>query len=457
MKIKLILIMFLLLTGGIVHSQDGFNIEKRSSLYTFWEFSPKPCLTDEYLYLPTGYSGITTIDISDPEQPTFHSNYRDEFRYYNILAMYESFLYVDIGFPVLGFSLNDGVIEDRIHVLNGYRLSKTNYFFSDNYIFLLLFEWIEHERWWELTSDLIGYSRSNEGQLTYICRLRWNDYVRCRKIYAYGNQLWFDNERVLEIYDMEQLPQFPVIGRIHDLPAYYDFSISENKFTVLFGDYTLTTYEISDIDSLTEIGSIELEGGEGVAVMSRIDDVITVHFENGLYSRINVSNPEEPELMYNFEFGIPHRHRSIHNDLAAIPDDELRVHLFDLSDPEHPEEISVIDGGGQALDVEIVGETAYVAAERQGVIAIDVSDTDNPTEIGRFSGDWFATKITIEDDVCYVITADSIVVLLDISDPEDIIEVAEIDTRGHVTALNPVDELLYITSVMSTINSRIKS
>ncbi|MHA2374225.1 MAG: LVIVD repeat-containing protein, partial [Candidatus Thorarchaeota archaeon] len=75
----------------------------------------------------------------------------------------------------------------------------------------------------------------------------------------------------------------------------------------------------------------------------------------------------------------------VQENTAFVADSEGGLYIVDISDPENPTELSQFNEGIDHLHELYVDENlAYVADYTDGFKIINVSDSENPTQVGRF-------------------------------------------------------------------------
>lgn len=162
-----------------------------------------------------------------------------------------------------------------------------------------------------------------------------------------------------------------------------DIFVSNNYAYIASWDYGLKILDITKIDSIKEIGHLDLD--KFVTKVNVIDNYAYALDLEGL-SIIDVSNPTSPVLLSYFPtppgaFGF-----FIDEDVAYIAAGDS-VYILNISNPSSPTKISCFvpeEGNQDPMDVFVLDNYAYVACANGGLIILDVSNLSSPREKGRW-------------------------------------------------------------------------
>ncbi len=94
---------------------------------------------------------------------------------------------------------------------------------------------------------------------------------------------------------------------------------------------------------------------------------------------------------------------AIQGDYAYLASGESGLRIIDVSDPEQMELVSFYDVGGSAKGIAVEGDFAYVADGSRGLEIVDVSDPRNLEEVSLIQSDWDAEDVALKDGHVYVL------------------------------------------------------
>jgi len=132
-------------------------------------------------------------------------------------------------------------------------------------------------------------------------------------------------------------------------------------------------------------------------------------------------------------------------DLAYVAAGLSGLQIVDVSDPENPELIGDWEIPSFAFGIAISGNYAYIANGMGGLHIVSIADPEHPERAGFYGiDDWYAYDVTVSDDYAYVADVSGLRVI-SIADPEHPEEVGHYDTPGAAmdVALSE-DGLIYV-------------
>jgi len=132
---------------------------------------------------------------------------------------------------------------------------------------------------------------------------------------------------------------------------------------------------------------------------------------------LDVSNPEDIEMVGLLNHSHPTQDFDIKGDYAFLANDWDGLQIVDISYPADPHYVGGIDFGDRAYAVFVKGDIAYVADGYAGLFLIDVSDVTNPTIISSYSDNFSASGIVVRGDVAYMTDHSTLLQTIDVSDP----------------------------------------
>ncbi len=120
---------------------------------------------------------------------------------------------------------------------------------------------------------------------------------------------------------------------------------------------------------------------------------------------INTRNPESMELVSSYQFGeVGHYAQSLclSDDIAFVYLAGFGFRIIDVSNPEDPEEVGEYEIPGDGRDVEIIDNIAFIAAGDGGLRLYDVSEWDDIEEIGYYETRKPAGLVSVNGYYAYV-------------------------------------------------------
>jgi hypothetical protein len=183
-----------------------------------------------------------------------------------------------------------------------------------------------------------------------------------------------------------------------------DIYVDQNYF------YLTTLYrgvEVLSVESLPLIQS-EARFGEGIVrEILIVNNIAYLADDFGGVVIVDVSNPQSPIKLGEFNEGGRTRGLCYNDDLLFVANYELGLQILDVSDPTQPTKLGTFYDGGNASSVCVRGDRAYLADGFDGFEIIDISSPEAPTEIAQ--GDdipllSYYSKIQIIDDKAYLLS-----------------------------------------------------
>ncbi|QEE17949.1 LVIVD repeat-containing protein [Promethearchaeum syntrophicum] len=152
-----------------------------------------------------------------------------------------------------------------------------------------------------------------------------------------------------------------------------------------------------------EIGSIEM--GNEVFQVKVIDDIAYIIVGNPLgLAIVNVSKPNQPELLSNYYGGGAAQFVDISGDIAYIANRFEGLEIVNVSDPTSPVRISHYKPEYDIFDVKINGNIAYLACWNDGVEIIDISVPNNPIFLSSYMLNCVSMQLVFDNDLIYAVS-----------------------------------------------------
>jgi len=122
---------------------------------------------------------------------------------------------------------------------------------------------------------------------------------------------------------------------------------------------------------------------------------------------------------------------AILNDIAYLAKSINGMHIVNVSDPENPELLGHFETSGSIRDVSVSGDFAYLAAYDEGLQVVDISDPANPVEVGHYRTPRAVRGISLAGNYAFLADSENGIRVVNISNPENPEEVGFYDTRGY--------------------------
>ena len=158
-----------------------------------------------------------------------------------------------------------------------------------------------------------------------------------------------------------------------------------------------------DHENVEQVGRIynQWDHAEDVVV---VGDLVYVATGVSGLQILDVSNPEHPREVGNYDTPGEAWGVTVSGDYAYVADYRSGLRVISVADPEHPEEVGYCDTQGSALGVTVYGNYAYVA-DGIGLCVISVADPEHPQEVGYCDTPGSARNVAVSDDYAYVADA----------------------------------------------------
>jgi hypothetical protein len=164
----------------------------------------------------------------------------------------------------------------------------------------------------------------------------------------------------------------------------------------LQSEFGLSVIDVSQPENPVEVGRCH-DATHNTRMAVSGDHVFLSNSNHG-FSVVNVSDPADPQLVFNGDF--------YNGGGITVSDNYLYIstyeglNVFDISDPENPVQTGVCNVS--CSSIEIVGELAYAAAYDNGLRVIDVSDPTGPFESGFSDIPGIAYDISVAGNYAYI-------------------------------------------------------
>jgi hypothetical protein len=407
-----------LLSPDISHSQDSSGVTKVGSLYHLWNYVQGVTVQGNYAYLSTRQSGLSVIDISDPENPREVSFYDSpgDTRSTTIVGNYAYLADGAAGIRVV--DITDSSHPFEVGFLNTPGLTN-EIAIAGNWAYVA-----------DGDNGLRIIDISNPGRPRGVSFYHTSEYVH--EVAVSGNFVYLiDSRDGLLIIDVSFPRQPHLIGRYS--PGFLtDVEVVGNYAYLLGADFTIL--DIHDPTRPFEIGR--------TWSWQKYSMVINGNYAylggNGGVSVLNIADPTSPREVLSHD---------AYDRIAGLAVAGNYVYLAAGYDGFYvanfrriPFDIGNLNARGTLYSITKVDNTVYLADEYMGMRIVDVRDPVHPAHLGFYSAveNWQrVTGIAVSGNFAYI--ACSEIQVIDIRNPAEPSPVAvfEIDgTQGIVVRGN---------------------
>jgi hypothetical protein len=409
---------------------DHENVEEISTLHYWWGVADVE-ISGSYIYLVTEGTGLSVIDISDPEQPEeigFFGTPRWALdvsivgNYAYLVDYYHGLMVLDISDPSNIYQVGDRLYFSecaRIYASNNYLIIDEG---TDGYESRLGFinisdpENIQYETWYEFDGLI-------------------------RDIAFVGDYLYMINEE-LNVYDFTD-PLNMVEVRSIDLNAHFNgMEISGDYAYIKSNDDGFRIFDISHNDNPVEVGSYYAE--YRVTAFCISGNRAHLVSDNSLIT-LDISDPFNPVVLDqtgNLGLGFS---PVVNNNVAYFISHNVGLQVFDISD-DIPVHITNYDRFAHFQDMSVSGDFAYLTDIEAGIRIIDISDPLLPTEISTYTTEVEITTIDVADNYAYVIYNENSLQILDVSNFENIEQVCYLSVGENTKDVSVSGDYAYLAN-----------
>ena len=217
-------------------------------------------------------------------------------------------------------------------------------------------------------------------------------------------------------------------------------NVTDDIIYVSEKDNGLVILNATNPNSLSLLGSFN-DGGEGSGLFLKDNLVYFADFRDSL-EIIDTTIPTNPVKIGQFDNGGYSIAVEIENNLAFIADFNAGLEIIDISDKTNPEFVGTYsDRTGLTYDLALQGNYVYLADFDDGLEIIDKSNPNNPQRIGHYNkSQSIVYGIHVENNLAYTAGLNDTFEILDISNPANILQISSYVEPGDVTAR---DVLIY--------------
>ncbi|HNX01465.1 MAG TPA: hypothetical protein PKK33_08880, partial [Candidatus Cloacimonadota bacterium] len=196
-----------------------------------------------------------------------------------------------------------------------------------------------------------------------------------------------------------------------------------------------TYHKISEYDTQGNANSIQVIGN-----LAYITDSV-----QGIMV-LDISNPEEPQLLSSYPTPGEAKSLSIIGNRAYLADGSNGLRIYDISDPTH----TVYLGGDfylDAMDVAVVDSLAFVTCDGVNLQIVNISNPEAPQELGYFqcSESDYGLSIDVSDNIAYIADYNYGLHIVNISDPNNPQLLHSYETPYPAYCVQVVGNIAYLT------------
>jgi hypothetical protein len=428
------LIVITLLSSAIsIPAQDSLNISLTGRLLHNWMRANDVSVSDGYALLATGSSGLSVVDVNDPENPS------------------------EIGFiSTVGDAVSIATDGDLAYVVDGS-------FFNGGLRVVSIGNPDAPQLVGSLSLDNVSGDIFVQGDFAYICNMSYGVFIvyirdpeNPRIVGALNGRgreqitavqdglLFIVTGGELLIYDIEDRVNPIQIGSWSGGEYLNSIDVVGNLVYLVDQTSSLYVLDITYRDSIRNIATMELPPycktmkvyGTYAYVLSQAELLI-----------IDISVPESLAIVGRISVSGSGNNLAISGSLAFIAESGLWT--IDIQDPTNPQGISFYTQGGRAQGVVISDGYAFLANGVNGLRVFNIDEPESPTDLGSFETSARPMSLTVQDTLLFLSAVDSGVRILDISDVDSIKEIGAIPTPKPLGAIGAVmvrDNLAFLAA-----------
>ncbi len=200
----------------------------------------------------------------------------------------------------------------------------------------------------------------------------------------------------------------------HVADLVYDIE-KKGDLLLVAGAGGLTVLGLDDEQSITFLGFCGTDGDDNFL---KVRDTLIFIASKGYGLRVvNISNPEVPEEIGNYNPGDQSLALDLYGDYVLLAARLQKLRVIDVSDPTTPVEISSFDDVTAAYGVAVSGDIAYVTSLGSGLHILDISDVTNIQELSVLPTGGVPYDVAVYGNYVYIADGNAGVLVVDVSEP----------------------------------------
>lgn len=260
-----------------------------------------------------------------------------------------------------------------------------------------------------------------------------------------GNFAYVTGEHGLAFFDVSS-PTDPVNAGNFDL--FYnlypeELAVHRNHAYVIDGSFRLRIINVSNPAEPLEDGFYNMLGSaENLDVFGDYAYVIV----SGGLQIINIADPSQPAEAGFFATTAFIRDVDVNGQFAVVGTDSQGVYIINVANPARPTLAGFLDASWEVNDIAIEGDYAYVATRGDGLRIINISDPRKPLETSFFKGEFEAFGVAVVGDYAYLAAVNSGLLVINVADRANPFEVGFALTYGNALKVAVAGNHAYISN-----------
>ena len=364
-------------------------------------------IKDNYAFIAA--EGLVILDISNPIEPTFIGQYKDN----ETSQTHGVDVQGDLAF-IVGYRKGLRIIDisDKRNpiLLGNYGESGNGVVVSGEYAYI--FDGYDAFEIIDITNT------SNPNRVGFISNFNCSP---LDALHIHGNFAFIASSCGIEVIDISN-PTHPESIKKYDTIYAKDLAVVNDIVFVAGGYEGLTIHNFSDPTNPQQISSLNF--GYTTFEISFLENVVYLSNEQNGLTIVDVTDVFNPTVIPNSLSFLSNGILEAFDDRLYMVTEENKLLINAIINPYTLSPLSVFYIGGMALDIAIKDDYVYLANFLDGIVVFDVSDVNNPSLISRVSIGNRTKRLFINDHYLYVIVEYSgrgsykqKIVVLDISNP----------------------------------------
>lgn len=234
---------------------------------------------------------------------------------------------------------------------------------------------------------------------------------------VFGDHLYAGIGPRIQVFDATESVQLSFVGQSPVLRGVaLDLAISGDYLFAALNTYGLTVLDVTDVYSITEIGSYHAGGGNAIDLNGGFLFLAT----GTDFVVLDVANPMVPTAVYTS--GIDANDVRVSGNYAYVAADSGFC-VFNVVNPLDPVYIGCDQSYPYAYEVDVIGSYAYLVNQSLQFRVLDISNPENPDypTLDSMGSQAFIYDVTVLNGYAFLVRTHRLWIV-DVSDPYNIIE-----------------------------------
>ncbi|MBZ0265388.1 T9SS type A sorting domain-containing protein [bacterium] len=413
------------------NDHEAENVDMLARLYHFWDRTFDVHIADGIAYLANRYSGVTMLDISDPENIFEVGTYDSPGGVPNMTVQGDILFVVDwyAGLRIVDISDMSNPVElsywDDGHVLEYVSIQGSYAYVSAG------------------AEGLFVVDISNLAEPVLVAEesswVSWDSCIRDNFLFL-GSGIGG-----LRIIDISDPVNFQQIGHYDSNGYCYSVDIFGNYAYMTDGSVGFKVIDISDLSSPTFVSGFDTEYycsdvcySEGFIFLCDSYDGFDIY---------NVTDPENPVEVADIPMPTQINAVAVENGLLFLPSNYDHLNIYSVADPENPLFFQRVYTP-MLREIEVDDPIAYFAAGYGGLITVDISDPTNPVELARLGNESSLYGCDLDTDNQLFIGAaqDDGIWIIDVSNPVVPVSLSELNLNATTNSVSHSGDYLFCST-----------